>query len=163
MLKLNLIKNNDRESSQITFNDIIINSDLTFIDDPNKLMEALTDILTQNKSSVVCNICDDYESSIFVFISNVWEEKAIIIKDKYVNSELDESIVFAGQVNIKNIAKSFLNSDLLEYIESLNNTEQKELYKSLKSNYDALKKAVENSSTIYEREMKRIENSKKKK
>ena len=156
MLELKFKKNtNNKDMDWITFNNDIALS-FTFLDDPNKIMKALLEMIVDKKESAVCNICDDFESKVFVFISNAWEEKIIIISNEDLALGNEHKMLCCNNVSIKENAISFLNSDLLKYIERYNNSEHKKLYKSLMQNFNKLKKAVNDGSTIYENEMKRL-------
>lgn len=127
----------------ISFNNKEIIENFTFVNDPNKIMCALIDLLSNRKEISVANICDDYSDNIFVFISNPWEEKIIIIKN---NESQNDEIVVSKFIDIKKLAKTFLNSDLKKYIEN-HNTEN--CYKELRENVKRLELLVETGETIY--------------
>lgn len=137
---MNMLRLKDTENfTDITFEDKVIIENTTFVDDPNKIMIALNDILSNRKEISVANICDDYSDNIFVFIRNPWEEKIIIIKN---NQTQKDEVVVSKFIDIKELAKTFLNSDLKKYIEKY---KANDCYKELKSNFKKLGLAIKRS------------------
>lgn len=135
MLELKIVDSYDT----IRFDSKVIIENFTFVDDPNKIMIALIDILSNRKEISVANICDDYSDNIFVFISNPWEEKIIIIKN---NKTQKDEIVVSKFIDIKELAKTLLNSDLKKYIEKYKTNN---CYKELNDNFKKLGLAIKRS------------------
>ena len=135
MLELKALEKSDG----IYFGNQVIVDNMTFVDDPNKIMIALIDILSNHKEISVANICDDYSDNIFVFISNPWEQKIIIIKN---NETQKDEVVVSKFLDIKELAKTFLNSDLKKYIKKY---KANDCYKELKNNFKKLGLAIKRS------------------
>ena len=139
-----MLRLNNRQTQLFINNELII-EDTTFLDEPDKLLVALLEMLKCHKECAVAAFANDFEEKLIIFVSNPWNE-CVYVLDRVDNDKPD---IKCFNVSIKELAKSIINNtDILEIIEDIRKRGKEEIASRLENNLNELKENI-NNDTIY--------------